>query len=219
MKKGVLIFLTVVGIIVIGIGGFLFFVPISPFYLFPEDCPPLDFPMEGGTLNITGFNGFNISNWGEPGVYHNGIDFAVNPHNWTGILAVADGKVTKIEETGNPYAGGKIMFSIYMTIARGWILKYVIEPSATTEYANQLQRNNIYVIKGQEIDKGERIARLLCTVEPYSHLHFMIQARSTVVCSYMYSSPAARLIYESLASTYNKTFCCTDPHEDGCTQT
>ncbi|MBN2154886.1 MAG: M23 family metallopeptidase [Candidatus Lokiarchaeota archaeon] len=218
MKQGPKIFITFISIIIIGIAGFIFLYPKSPLYLLTEECPPIEFPMEGDALNLTDFNGFNISNWGEPGVYHNGIDFPINPNNWTGILAVADGTVTKIEESGNTYAGGKIMFNVYVTIARGWTVKYVIEPMATTEHENQLQRDNIYVIKGQEITKGDRIARLLCTGEEYSHLHFMLEMKNTVVCPYLYSSPAAKAIYEYLSTTYNKTICCTCPDADGCTQ-
>ncbi len=50
--------ITIVGILVVVSAGFTFFFPQSPLYLLAEECPPLDFPMEGGALNITDFNGF-----------------------------------------------------------------------------------------------------------------------------------------------------------------
>ncbi len=134
-----------------------------------------------------------MSDWGEPGVNHNGIDPAVDPNNWTGILAVADGKVRKIEESENPYSHppGMMMFSVYVTIVRGWEVKYVIEPFAVTEQEKQLQRDNIYVVEGQELTKGDRIARLLCTDSDYVHLHFMLVFKGKEVCAYLYSSPAS----------------------------
>lgn len=210
--------ITIVGILVVVSAGFAFFFPQSPLYLLAEDCPPLDFPMEGGALNITDFNGFNVSDWGEPGVNHNGIDLAVDPNNWTGILAVADGKVRKIEESENPYSNppGMMMFSVYVTIARGWEVKYVIEPFAVTEQEKQLQRDNIYVVQGQELTKGHRIARLLCTDSDYVHLHFMLVFKGKEVCAYLYSSPAAKAIYEDIALTFNKTICCPDAYCPGC---
>ncbi|MHA1453203.1 MAG: M23 family metallopeptidase [Promethearchaeota archaeon] len=218
MKKGMKLFISVLGIIIVGFAGFIFLYPQSPLYLLAEECPPIEFPMEGGALNITGFSGFNVSDWGEPGVTHNGIDLVVSPNNWTGILAVADGKVRKIEESENPYSHppGMMMFSVYVTIARGWELKYVIEPFALTEQQKQLQRDNIYVVEGQEIAKNDRIARLLCTDSGYVHLHFMLTFKSSVVCAYTYSSLTAQAIYEDIATTYNKTICCPDAECPGC---
>jgi hypothetical protein len=218
MQKGTKILITMVGIIIVVGTGFAFFFPQSPLYLLSEDCPPLEFPMEGGMLNITDFNGFNVSDWGEPGVYHNGIDLAVDPHNWTGILAAADGKIRKIEESENPYSHppGIMMFSVYVTIARGWEIKYVIEPSAVTEQEKQLQRDHIYVVEGQKVTEGERIARLLCTDSDYVHLHFMLVFKNQAVCAYNYSSISARTIYENIASTYNKTICCSNTECPGC---
>jgi hypothetical protein len=218
MKKGTKILFSVIGIFFVTGAGFLFFYPQSPLYLLSEECPPLQFPMEGGALNITDFNGFNISDWGEPGVYHNGIDLAVDPHNWTGILAVTDGKVRKIEESENPYSTppGIMMFSIYVTIARGWELKYVIEPFAETELEKQMQRDHIYVFEGQLISEGERIAHLLCTDSDYVHLHFMLVHKNTAVCAYTYSSSAAQVIYEDIATSFNKTICCPDTTCPGC---
>ncbi len=218
MRKGTKIFISILGIIIVTSAGFIFFFPQSPLYLLSEDCPPIEFPMEGGSTNITEFNGFNVSDWGEPGVTHNGIDLVVSPNNWTGILAVADGKVRKIEESENPYSTppGIMMFSVYVTIARGWEVKYVIEPFAETEEQKQLQRDNIYVTVGQTISTGDRIARLLCTESGYVHLHFMLSQKNKEVCAYNYSSPEAQAIYEEIATTYGKSICCPNSDFPGC---
>ena len=219
MKKAWKIFIAVIGILVVTGAGFAFFFPQSPLYLLSEECPPIAFPMEGGDINITDFNGFGICDWGEEGVTHNGIDFSINGNNLTGILAVASGTVRKISESENPYSNpaGMLMFNIYVTIARGWEIKYVIEPFAVTDIEKQTQRNHIYVVEGQEITEGDRIARLLDTTGAgYEHLHFMLVHKSKAVCAYLYSSTEAQTIYESIAVTFNKTICCDNCSQVGC---
>ena len=175
--------------------------------------------MEGGDVNITDFNGFGICDWGEEGVTHNGIDFSTNGNNLTGIIAVANGTVRKITESENPYSNpaGMLMFNIYVTIARGWEIKYVIEPFAVTDTEKQTQRDHIYVVEGQEITTGDRIARLLDTTGAgYEHLHFMLMRKNKAVCAYTYSSSDAQVIYEAISATFNKTICCDNCSQVGC---
>ena len=109
------------------------------------------------------------------------------------------------------------MFNVYVTIARGWEIKYVIEPFAVTEIEKQTQRDHIYVIEGQEITAGDRIARLLdTTAAGYEHLHFMLMHKGKKVCAYLYSSSTAQVIYETISTTLGKTICCDNCTDPGC---
>ncbi len=179
-----------------------------------SDFPLLEFPIEGGSSNITGFSGFNVSNWGSPGVYHNGMDLQTSGHNWTAVIACAPGKVSNIFQHSNSYTN-QTMFSIEIEIAPGWHVTYVLEPGVKDASLIALQAQKINVTKGQCVITGQTIAWLLEIPAEYTHLHFMVMYNE-FICPYSISSDAAKAIYESLATTYGKTVCCTDPGQPGC---
>ena len=213
--KILLIFFVILGI---GFSSILYFVPGRQICLKDETPPKLAFPIQGGDENITGFNGFNISNWGEPGVYHNGIDLVVSPNNWTGILAVANGTIIEIKSKTNPYSNppNAVMYTLKLEIACGWTAYYVIESYPTTEQEIRLVEDHIFVNVGDTVQTGDLIAQILVTEHDYIHLHFSLFYNFDVVCPYLYSSTEAQAIYDSLAAKYNKTVCCTDVDQPGC---
>ncbi|HMF33618.1 MAG TPA: M23 family metallopeptidase [Candidatus Lokiarchaeia archaeon] len=220
MKRKVKIALTVIIIscatLSVGLMAYISYMGLG--CIIPEDCPPLEFPIAGGAQNITDFNGFNITNWGAPGSYHNGMDLVTTGHNWTSIVAAAPGQVIAISETPNPNSNppGATMFGISVRVGCRWVVIYNMEPVAYLESQRALQRQEIYVKVGDQVTQGETIARLLCTNMTYNHLHFMLQNSNVIDCAYYFSSPAAKAIYDQLAQTFNKTVCCMGSNQPGC---
>src|SRR5271157_956114 len=164
MKRKVKIALTVIIIscatLSVGLMAYISYMGLG--CIIPEDCPPLEFPIAGGAQNITDFNGFNITNWGAPGSYHNGMDLVTTGHNWTSIVAAAPGQVIAISETPNPNSNppGATMFGISVRVGCRWVVIYNMEPVAYLESQRALQRQEIYVKVGDQVTQGETIARL-----------------------------------------------------------
>lgn len=168
---------------------------------FPSLVPPaLDFPVLESD-NVTRFSAFYTPDWGEPGVYHNGIDLVIS-QNVT-IIAPANGLVISITENVNPYAGN-VLFSIIIMINPAWTVKLVIEPGFLDPTNNSLQSANIRATLFQVVKPGDNLATLLYS-ENYPHLHYMLNYLGMELCAYDYSSPATKEMFEIIASNSSTT--------------
>ncbi|MHA1785735.1 MAG: hypothetical protein ACTSVE_11120 [Candidatus Helarchaeota archaeon] len=211
-KKYILIFTSVLsGMAII----FLLIIPLT-FHFDPIIGPPtLEFPIQDSN-NVTQLRGFNIPNWGEEGVNHNGIDLLIK--NYTVVVAPISGIIISITDTINPYAGNMLL-KVQLMVNYEWTVSMVFEPGSNRSSINDLQRSLISVHLFQVVSVGDVIGILLDSGE-YSHLHFQITHNFFgPFCPYQYSSQSARAIYESIASITSETICYPGLNSEGVRQT
>ncbi len=191
MKKLVVlsIILLIGGLALIGIG----LLPDTP-------APELEFPISNPDL-VARLAAYHTPNWGEPGVFHNGIDLVISTN--VKIVSPCNGSVSGIEESVNPYAGN-ILFKIKIAIDRIWEVDLVLEPGFRDDTNNSLQSDSIHVNAGDVLSTGDTVADLLFS-ENYAHLHFMLLYRGMDVSPYDFSSSAAKATFEEIASRSNST--------------
>ncbi|MHA1738745.1 MAG: M23 family metallopeptidase [Candidatus Heimdallarchaeota archaeon] len=200
MKKGVKIFLIVLLCITI-VSGIV--IPLLPFMLRLQPAygaPSLEFPI-AEPMNITSLAAYNTPNWGDPGLFHNGIDLKIE--NATDIISPCHGIVLNIHSSVNPYKG-HIMISVNIIVNLGWTVGLVFEPYANETDFHELQLSLIVVKAGQRVQPGDLIGTLLNGGE-YPHLHYMVNQRFSDVNPYLYSSDAAQLAFEEIATRTNTT--------------
>ncbi len=191
MRKSVIIssLLIIIGIVLIGFGN----LPDTP-------SPQLAFPIQEPD-SIERLAAYHTPDWGEPGVYHNGIDLVIS-ENVT-VVSPCAGTVSNLDEHVNPYAGN-ILFSIMITIDHVWAVKLVLEPGFKDSANNSAQTEAIVVSAGDTVATGDKVATLLYS-ENYAHLHYMLLYRGTDVSAYDFSSPAAKSTFEEIATRSNST--------------
>lgn len=204
MKKSSKIILIVfVGIIILA--GIL--IPLMPFMLgwIPAyGTPNFEFPM-AELMNVTSLSAYNTPNWGEPGIFHNGIDLVISGP--TQLISPCYGIIERIWYNINPYSEGEVaMIHVSIRVNYAWTLKLVFEPWANTTEIREQQLAAIVVEPGMKVKPGDLIGTLLYNYE-YPHLHYMIMHNGNDVCPYTYSSTAAKAIFEDIAERTNSTIC------------
>ncbi|MFX1484931.1 MAG: hypothetical protein ACFFCP_17270, partial [Promethearchaeota archaeon] len=95
-KRKALLALPII-VILVGVG-YTLVLGISPGF----DEPTLQFPISE-TDQIERLSAYHTPDWGEPGVFHNGIDLVIS-ENVT-IISPVSGTIVSYSEHINPYAG------------------------------------------------------------------------------------------------------------------
>ncbi|MBD3407536.1 MAG: peptidoglycan DD-metalloendopeptidase family protein [Candidatus Lokiarchaeota archaeon] len=158
--------------------------------------PTLEFPI-AEPENIEKLSAYHTPDWGEPGIYHNGIDL-ITSDNVTIISPTAGTVIAKTEHI-NTY-GGNMLFTISIEYNWAWQIDLVLEPDFYDDTNNSLQTSMIEVEVGQSVETGDEIGTLLYNGPSYhSHLHYMLRVQGTDVCAYNYSSSAAQTIFDNIA--------------------
>ncbi|MFW9921910.1 MAG: hypothetical protein ACFFDW_01330 [Candidatus Thorarchaeota archaeon] len=203
MKKGLKITLIVflsVGII----SGII--IPLLPFMLGWNPAygvPEFEFPFENPD-DIVKIAAYHTPDWGEPGIFHNGIDLQIDHPSI--LISPCNGVIEKIWYNINPYSGSNVaMIHVLIRINYLWTVKLVLEPWANTTEIRELQISSVVPV-GAKLETGDIVGTLLFNYE-YPHLHYMIMYQGKDVCPYHYSSPAAQAIFEEIALRTNSTIC------------
>jgi murein DD-endopeptidase MepM/ murein hydrolase activator NlpD len=180
-------------VILIGLSGILILgIPLN------TNEPELEFPIKEQEY-IEGLSSWGIDGWSGEGTHHNGIDLVIN-HSAT-IISPVKGVIIGIEETQNSHSTiQNILFSIVIMVNFKWTVKLVIEPNfpGSDTANNALQREAIKVSLRQKVEVGDQIALLLYSGY-YSHLHYMVSQGGEDVCPYLYSSAAAKAIFDHIS--------------------
>lgn len=162
--------------------------------------PNLGFPIQE-TNRITRITAFHTPDWGEPGVYHNGIDLVVSDN--VTILSPISGTVIAVGEQENTYADN-MLFEVSIAVNWFWSVKLVLEPDSAADSINNGQRENIVVQPFSKVSKGETVGTLILGGS-YTHLHYMLMYMGLEVSAYDYSDAAAQSIFEEIAEDSNST--------------
>ena len=120
MKKKWKITLVVISSLVILAG---IIVPLMPYMLGWNPAygtPAIEFPFEDPN-DIVSISAYYTPDWGEPGVFHNGIDLVINESST--IISPCYGIVSRIWYNINPYTGGVAMIHVAITINFVWSVK------------------------------------------------------------------------------------------------
>ncbi len=187
-------------IMLVGVGVLTYFIFFTDFFSATE--PELEFPILESE-NIERISAYRTPDWGEPGVFHNGIDLVISDN--VTILSPANGTAVSVSENINPYAGN-VLFDITIRINFAWEVHLVLEPGFLDETNNSLQSNNILVSANNVLETGDIVATLLYS-ENYPHLHYMLMHQGSDVCAYNYSSQAARDIFDEIALSSSSVIC------------
>jgi murein DD-endopeptidase MepM/ murein hydrolase activator NlpD len=164
------------------------------------NAPSLEFPIAESD-RIERLSAYHTPDWGEPGVFHNGIDLVIS--NNVTIVSPISGTIMAYSERINPYAGN-VLFDIAIAINWGWEVHLTMEPGFTDDVNNSLQSSLIDVNPPQHVELGDELATLLFSGN-YPHLHYMLLYLGSDVCAYNYSSSAAAGIFDDLAVDTNST--------------
>lgn len=192
--------LSAILIVFVGFGVVIYFVFFSG--VIQYDDPELDFPILESE-NVERISAYRTPDWGEPGVFHNGIDLVI--FDDVTIVSPANGTVVRITENVNPYAGN-VLFDVTVRINPAWEIHLVLEPGFLDETNNSLQSDNILVSVNDNLESGDVLATLLHS-ENYPHLHYMLMHQGSDVCAYNYSSDAARTIFDDIADRSSSVIC------------
>ena len=183
-------------------GGALFLFRDTLFAPGPNlDFLPLEFPFQDWH-QVTRLAAFGVPNWSgsEP---HSGIDLIVTAP--AVIISPTAGTIAAIETKENPYSHpvGQLILGIDIYINRQRTVSLAIEPGTTSAGLKSQQIAAILVQKGDRVQVGTVIGTLLVGEQGYSHIHYALQdgAGHSPVCPYIYSSTAARTIFETLKNT------------------
>jgi hypothetical protein len=193
-KRKALLALPII-VILVGVG-YTLVIGIAPGF----DTPVLEFPISE-TNRIVRLSAYHTPDWGEPGVFHNGIDLVISDN--VTIVAPVSGTVTSLSENINPYAGN-VLFDIGISVNWGWEVKLVLEPGFLDATNNSLQSSMIDAEVGQRVEPGDELATLLLS-DNYPHLHYMLLGFGSDWCAYNHSSASAKSTFETIASASNST--------------
>ena len=182
-------------------------IPILPFMLGFKPAygvPSFDFPFENPD-DIVHLSAYHTPNWGEPGVFHNGIDLVIEHSSI--VISPCYGIVSRIWYNVNPYVEGEVaMIHVQITVNYGWKVKLVFEPWANTSLIREEQLAAIIVKIGTKVQPGAVIGTLLFN-HHYPHLHYMVLRNEHDVCPYHHSSLMAQSIFEEIATRTNSIIC------------
>jgi murein DD-endopeptidase MepM/ murein hydrolase activator NlpD len=186
-------------LIVIGVGvlGYLVIFNAGPY-----DDPELGFPILEPE-RVDRITAYRTPDWGEPGVFHNGMDLVISED--VTIVSPANGTVVSVTENLNPYAGN-VLFDVAVRIYPDWVIHLVLEPGFLDATNNSLQSDNIMVSVNDILEAGDVVGTLLYR-EGYPHLHYMLMHQGTDVCAYNYSSQAAQNTFDEIALRSSSTIC------------
>jgi len=193
-KQKIVLGLPIIAIL-IGVG-YTMILGIAPSF----DSPNLEFPISE-TDRIERLSAYYTPDWGEPGVYHNGIDLVISDD--VTIVSPVSGTVIGYSEHINPYAGN-VLFEIMIAVNWAFTVNLVLEPGFLDETNNSLQSSMIDVAFGQHVEVGDTVATLLFS-DNYPHLHYMPAYFGSNVCAYNYSSSTAKTTFETIALASNST--------------
>ena len=191
-----------VGAGVVVAGGALFLLRDYLFAPGPNlDFLPLEFPYQNWH-QVTRLAAFGVPNWSgsEP---HSGIDLVVTSP--AVIVSPTAGTVSAIDTKENQYShpAGQLILGIEIYINRQRTVSLGFEPGTTSADLKAQQIAAIRVKKGDRVQAGTVIGTLLVGEQGYTHIHYSLQdgAGHDPVCPYIYSSTAARAIFETLKNT------------------
>jgi murein DD-endopeptidase MepM/ murein hydrolase activator NlpD len=193
-------YLSVILILSLVIGAVTYFVFFSG--IIQYDDPELAFPILESE-NVERISAYRTPDWGEPGVFHNGIDLVISDN--VTVVSPVTGTVVQVTENINPYAGN-VLFDITIRINPAWAIHLVLEPGFLDEVNNSLQSDNVLVSVNENLESGDSVATLLHS-ENYPHLHYMLMHQGSDVCAYNYSSEAAKNIFEEIALRSSSVIC------------
>lgn len=162
--------------------------------------PALEFPISEEN-RISSFSAYHTPDWGESGVFHNGIDLIISDN--VTIVSPVRGTISSYSENINPYAGN-VLFEIAIAINWGWDVHLVLEPGFRDATNNSLQSTFINVNIGQQVSAGDELAMLLFS-DNYPHLHYMLLNLGADVCAYNYSTSQAQSTFNDIAADTNST--------------
>lgn len=183
-------------IVILSVVGYTMVLGITPSF----DSPNLEFPIPESD-RVVRLSAYHTPDWGEPGVFHNGIDLVISDD--VTIVSPVAGTVIGYSEHINPYAGN-VLFEIVIGVNWAFSVNLVLEPGFLDETNNSLQSSMIDVQFGQHVAVGDTLATLLFS-DNYPHLHYMPAYFGSDVCAYNYSSSAAKSTFDIIASTSNST--------------
>lgn len=178
-------------VVILGLIGYSLVLGIPPGF----DAPSLAFPIDEAD-RVERLSAYHTPDWGEPGVFHNGIDLVISDN--VTILSPTSGVISRVSERINPYAGN-VLFEIGIAANWGWEVKLVLEPGFQDSVNNSLQSDMIDVVFGQRVQAGDELATLLHS-EQYPHLHYMLLYMGQDVCAYNFSSASAQSTFETIAT-------------------
>ncbi|MFW9862825.1 MAG: M23 family metallopeptidase [Candidatus Thorarchaeota archaeon] len=192
-QKGLLALPVIVVVVVVGYTAVL---GIS----FGFDPPALEFPISEPD-RVERLSAYHTPDWGEPGVFHNGIDLVISDD--VTIVSPVRGTVVGLSENINPYAGNTL-FDVAISVNWGWEVKLVLEPGFLDSVNNSLQSSMINATTGQRVEPGDILGTLLSS-DNYPHLHYMLFSFGSDVCAYNYSTTEAKSTFESIAASSGST--------------
>jgi len=187
-------------IVFVVIGVIIYFVFFSG--LIQYDDPELDFPILESE-NVERISAYRTPDWGEPGVFHNGIDLVISDN--VTVVSPVNGTVVQVTENVNPYAGN-VLFDVTVRINLAWEIHLVLEPGFLDATNNSLQSDNILVSANDNLEVGVVVATLLHS-ENYPHLHYMLMHYGSDVCAYNYSSQTAQNTFDEIALRSDSVIC------------
>jgi hypothetical protein len=170
------------------------------------DFLALEFPFQDWR-QVTRMAAFGAPNWSgsEP---HSGIDLIVSTP--VVIVSPTAGTIAAIETKENQYSHpvGQLILGIDIYINRQRTISLAIEPGTTSAGLKSQQIAAILVKKGDRVQVGTVIGTLLIGEQGYSHIHYSLQngAGHDPICPYIYSSTAARTIFETLKNTRTNNY-------------
>ncbi len=190
-RKGRILLITFIVIIIIGggIGGF--FLWFSWPAVWSNEAPVLAFPVEDSNV-IHIIQGYGNMPWG---VFHNGIDFGCNIS--VNILAPCDVRVTGIKTWMYATDPDRWQTSVQFNINWAYTLDIAFESWALNESFGNIQLEAIIVKVNQIIPQGGILGQLLNHGEG-CHIHFMIKYKGEPVCPYLLFSEDAKNLFDSL---------------------
>lgn len=166
---------------------------------------PLEFPI-ADSAKILRMAAYHTPDWGDPGVFHNGIDLVIDtpqtPQATDPVRVVAPtrGVIREIRIDDNPYNPGQYMFKVLIRINKEWSVLLIFEPALGVGETQEKQSALITVQQNQMVNTGDDIGFLVDGEREYSHLHYMLERNGQIVCAYDYSSQTAKTIFDQVSA-------------------
>ncbi|TFG26658.1 hypothetical protein EU527_19490 [Candidatus Thorarchaeota archaeon] len=170
------------------------------------NSPSLEFPIREED-RVTRLSAYYTPDWGEVGVYHNGIDLVIS--NNVTIISPVRGTIISYSEKINPYAGN-VLFKIAIAINLVWEVHLVLEPGFKDGTNNSIQSSLIDAPIGKQLSVGDELGTLLVS-DSYPHLHYMLLYLGSDVCAYNHSSVTAKSVFEDIALSSNSSIFFSHP--------
>ena len=191
-KKTFLIVFSIIFIIVGGGGGYILY-KMWP-ATWARGAPSMGFPIANtDVIHILG--GYGPKPWMD---LHNGIDYGCNDSVY--IIAWCDMRVRGIKFWFND-GGGHWQTNVGLAYNWKYTFDCVFESWALNETYGSLQLAEIYVKVGQKVSRGDVIGKLLYHGSG-THIHFGMKESGNDVCPYLFLSPSAKTLFDTLWAQY-----------------